>query len=258
MSSSSSTSDSTPRPVILTSSPQPQTLGLPPSDDGSLPPPDLGKEIYHVGQSPKPVTMREVRLQVEQGFIPLVSIDRDAAGKSLTGIRPGSAVAVVPNAELNSMRAYFEGGVYTRPQDREPTYKEWLEYAGLAASRASERYPTVAVSMISSWDSLTQIGYVDVRPGRKLAVNLFDMNEEGTSSETKKRTVWMGGWQMGYCGNGEGRPVVIETDKGFLGGVEISPRGGDGPTRYGDEAHSKFEQAKADANKLTSEWHKAT
>lgn len=258
MTSSPSTAVTTSHPVVLTSSSQPKVIGLPPSDDGSLILQDLGKEINHFGQAPKLVTLRDVRLQVEQGFIPLVSIDRDAAGKALTGIRPGSAVAIVPNAELNSMRAYYEGGVYTRPQNREPTYKEWLEYAGLAASRASERYPTVAVSMISSWDYLTQIGYVDVRPGRKFAVNLFDVNDDGTSSEPTERTVWRGGWQMGYCGDEEGRPVVIETDQGFRGGVEISPRGGDGPTRHGDEFRSKFEQAKADANKLTSEWHKDT
>lgn len=256
MSTSTSTAMSNPPPVVLTNSHHVAIIGLPPSDESSVAVQEGGKLTYAY-EVTRPVTMRDLRLQVEQGFIPLVSIDRDTAGKALTGIRAGSAVAIVPNGDLNSIRAYYEGGIYTRPHDREPTTKEWCEYAGLAASRAAERYPTVAVSMISSWDYLTQIGHVDVRPGHKLAVHLYDAHDE-LADLKQHRTVWMGGWHVGYSGLEEGRPVVIETDGGFKGGVETSPRGGDGPTTYAEEVRSKFGEAKADANKLINEWLKDT
>jgi len=217
MSTTTSSPSPTPTPVVPAARRQRNTVGIHPPQDDSIPQHEQEKLVYLVNQSPRPVTMRELRLEVEQGRIPLVSIDRAEAGFALTGIRAGSAVAIVPNHNLNSIRVYYEGGIYTRPRDREPTSKEWCEYASLAASRAAERYPTVAMSTISNWDYLTQIGYVDVRPGQKLTVHLFGVNE-GTAAKQQEPSNQSANKFTPACTVAEAnqRPVIYRSD--VLGG----------------------------------------
>jgi hypothetical protein len=56
---------------------------------------------------------------------------------------------------------YYEGGIYTRPADRQPTPTERDEYAKIAAGRARQYAPTIARFFLSSWTGLRVIGTVD-------------------------------------------------------------------------------------------------
>lgn len=177
MSTSSSLSDSS--PLILRAKPVQVMLGGVPTVDGNESARhDQYPVVRDVLEAPRPITIASVRDDVGSGRVPLVMVNPADAGRAFGGIRPGSALAIVPNAHPGSMRVYYEGGVFTRQSDCEPTAKEWFEYARTAASRASEAYPTIAMTMITSWEALTQIGYVDVRKGERLKIHLFAAKEE--------------------------------------------------------------------------------
>lgn len=81
--------------------------------------------------------------------------------KAFENIAPGSVVVAKENNGF--VWLHFEGGIYTRAKDREPTPEERIDYAKRAAGRADQNYPTMARIQIASWEGLEVCGYVDTR-----------------------------------------------------------------------------------------------
>lgn len=251
MSTSFSSSDRV-SPLVPYIPPAPIILGAVPANDGSLTIYDQETVIRNPLEAPREITPASLRMDISCGRVPLVQAQRNEAPRALMGIRPGSAMALLPNLGSNAMRIYYEGGIFTRKEGQTPTTKEWCEYARIAASRGKESYPTVAMTILTSCEGLTQIGHVDVRPGNRLTVHLYDAEQRGAREESEVE-VWKGGWVPG-AGHTQARPLVREIDGSLQGGIETSEGTPPELKSYADERRNHFEQAKADALKKLHAW----
>jgi len=96
--------------------------------------------------------------------LPIVEVGPGAScavHEAFQRIIPGSiTVAIERQAH---MMLYYEGGIYSRPKDRAPTQAERREYALIAAGRAKDHAPTVAVLAIHRDRAigLKTVGFVD-------------------------------------------------------------------------------------------------
>ena len=43
----------------------------------------------------------------------------------------------------------------------------------IAAGRAAKQYPTIAMAIVTKWEGLTQIGYMDTNPEQGYVVYLY-------------------------------------------------------------------------------------
>jgi len=115
----------------------------------------------------------------DNGFVPVTERIRHASGCPLAKLRivePSEGAseevkrafsrvakgsAAVAQRRADGVWIYYEGGIYSRPEGREPTREEFVGYANSAAGRAIERYPTVAFFVLPGFEGLDVIGYVD-------------------------------------------------------------------------------------------------
>lgn len=56
---------------------------------------------------------------------------------------------------------HYEGGIYSRPAEREPTEDEQCEYALHAAGRVAQDYPTRAMFVLPDWAGIEAVGGVN-------------------------------------------------------------------------------------------------
>lgn len=95
--------------------------------------------------------------------LPIVTPREDAGNDvkvAFSKMAPGS-IAVAMQRTDGMVPVYYEGGIYSRPENRPPTLDERIEYAKIAAGRAIEHYPTIAFFVLPSNDGLRKIGEVD-------------------------------------------------------------------------------------------------
>ncbi len=66
-----------------------------------------------------------------------------------------------PVGRNSVVEVYYEGGIYSRPADQEPTEDERREYALHAADRAAQDYPTRAMFVLPGWTGIEAADEVD-------------------------------------------------------------------------------------------------